>query len=249
MYINQSVLDKKVKRKKKKLVLFVMLLCCIISFIIIFKTDLFCIKTVEVSGNVLLSQEEIIHASGITLGNQIYKEKIKNVEIGLTQHPYIKFVEVKRKLPNKILIQIEERTEAAAIPFMGAYVFIDENGMILKSELDSGNLKIIQGLEFDHFMEGEPLEVKDPEKLRKALEIVKYIDRMEISIKNIDVSQSKNYVIRLTDTLICRVGEGNNIDYKLRALEKILLDLKSKDITRGVIDISYDGNPTYRPVD
>lgn len=249
MYISQSVIDRKVKRKKKKFVLFVMLLCCVISFIIIFKTDFFCIKSIEVSGNVLLSQEDIIHVSGITLGNQIYKEKIKDVEIGLTQHPYIKSVEVKRKLPDKILIKIEERTEAAAIPFMGAYVFIDENGMILKSEADSGGLKIIQGLEFDHFMEGELLEVKEPKKLRKALEIIKYIDGFEIPIKNIDVSQSKNYVIRLTDTLICRVGEGNNIDYKLRVLDKILLDLKSKDITRGVIDIGYDGNPTYRPVD
>ena len=249
MYINQSVIDRKIKRKKKKFVLFVMLLCSIISFIIIFKTDLFCIKVVEVQGSSVLPQEEVIYASGITLGNQIYKEKVKDVKIGLLQHPYIKSVEIKRKLPNKILIKIEERVETAAIPFVGAYVFIDENGMILKSETHPGNLKIIHGLEFDHFMEGELLEVKEPEKLWKALELIEHINRLAIPINNLDVSNPKSYVIQLTGTLICRIGEGNNIDYKLRALNEILLDLKSKDITRGVIDISYDGNPTYRPVD
>ncbi|SHJ13996.1 cell division protein FtsQ [Geosporobacter subterraneus DSM 17957] len=247
MYINQSLIDK--KRKRKKLILFVMLLCCIISFIIIFKTDFFCIKVIEIKGNVLLSQEDIVQASGITLGNQIYKEKIKDVKIGLSQHPYIKSVEVKRKLPNRISINIVEREEIAAIPFMGAYVFIDENGMILKSETHPENLKIIYGLEFDHFMEGEPLEVKDPQKLEKALEIIKSINQLGMPIKNLDVNDPKNYTIKLTDTLLCRIGEGSNIDYRLSLLVKILQDLESKDITRGVIDISYDGNPTYRPVD
>ncbi|MFZ5965845.1 MAG: cell division protein FtsQ/DivIB [Bacillota bacterium] len=242
-------LEKKVRKNKMKTMLIIMVLLCAVFFIIFFKTDFFDVKHINVEGNVFLSNEEVIIDSGITLGNNIFKEKIKMIEDNLLKNPYIKSVELNRKLPNKIVIKIVERKEAAAIPFMGVYIYIDREGMVLRSSETLNGLKAVKGLEFDNFVEGEKLKVKDREQLGNALRIVNGLDSQQIDILELDVTDKDNVIIRLTDTLLCRVGIGNHFDYKLQVLNEILLDIKEKDITRGVIDIRYDGHSSFRPVE
>ncbi|QEK11955.1 FtsQ-type POTRA domain-containing protein [Crassaminicella thermophila] len=247
-------IDKNVKRKKNAMIFMVMLLLCIVSFIIIFKTDLFTVKYVEVGGNHIVTKDEIINISGIIFGNHIFKENINSIKSNLYRNPYIKTVQVKRKLPNKIIISVVEREEAAAIPFMNEFLIIDEDGMVLRSSrsntsLDNENLKIIKGFEFSNFMEGAILEVKDKSKLKKALEVARKINENQIVITELDVSDKKDVVVKLTNELICRIGEGNNLNYSLKVLKKILEDLKQKNIIRGVIDMSHEGYPSYRPVE
>ncbi|QZY57166.1 cell division protein FtsQ/DivIB [Crassaminicella profunda] len=242
-------IDKKVKRRKKGILFLIMILVGAVSFIIIFKTDIFKIKGIQVFGNTTISKEEIVADSGIIIGNHIFKEKLKHIEANVHNNPYVKTVSVKRKLPDKIIIQIVEREEEAAIPFMNEYLIIDEDGMVLRSSTSNGNLKVIKGLEFTNFMEGAILVVKDKGQLSKALEIVRGINKHEIFIKELDITNKKDSIIKFTDDLICKVGEGNNLDYRLKVLKKILEDLNQKKITRGVIDMSYEGDPSYRPVE
>jgi cell division protein FtsQ len=242
-------IDKKVKRRKKGIIFLIMILVCAVSFIIIFKTDIFKIKKVKVYGNTTLSKEEILGDSGIILGNHMFKEKLKDLETNVSKNPYVKTVKVERKLPDQMIIQIVEREEEAAIPFMNEFLIIDEDGMVLRSSTNNGNLKVIKGLEFTNFIEGTILVVKNKEQLGKALEIVRGINKYEMFIQELDVVNKKDIVIKFTDDLICKVGEGNNLDYRLRVLKKILKDLKQKKITRGVIDMSYEGDPSYRPVE
>ncbi|MCT4621335.1 MAG: FtsQ-type POTRA domain-containing protein [Marinisporobacter sp.] len=242
-------IDKKVKKRKKGIIFLIMILVCAVSFIIIFKTDIFRIKEVKVYGNTTLSKEEILGDSGIILGNHILKEKLNDLETNVYKNPYVKTVKVERKLPDQMIIQIVEREEEAAIPFMNEYLIIDEDGMVLRVSTNNGNLKVIKGLKFTNFIEGTILVVKDKEQLGKALEIVSGINKYEMFIQELDVVNKKDIVIKFTDDLICKVGEGNNLDYRLRVLKKVLEDLKQKKITRGVIDMSYEGDPSYRPVE
>jgi cell division protein FtsQ len=249
MDIDKIDIQKNVKNKKKGIFFFILILLCMITFIIIVKTDIFQVKSVACYGNYKVSKEEILKDSGILLGNNIFKEKISNIRLNLMKNPYIKVANVHRKLPNKILVHIVERTESAAIPFMDQFLIIDEEGMVLKSVLKPGKLKVIKGLAFSNFIEGEVLKVKDKEQLDKALQIVKGIDKNKIAIKELDITDKKNILIRFTDDLICEMGEAKKLDYRLSLLPYILIDLKEKDIIRGVIDMCHEGYPNYRPVE
>lgn len=242
-------LNQNIKRKRIIFIFLIMLLVCIIAFIIIFKTDIFTVKYVEFLGNENISEEEIFMDSGIVLGNHIFKEKTNNIQSNLYRNPYIKTAIIKRKLPNKLIIQITERVDKAAIPFMNEFLIIDEDGMVLRSSSSNERLKIIDGLEFSNFMEGTILKARDNDQLNKALEITKEIDLDEMIIKELDITNKENIIIKLNDDLICKIGEGKNMRYRLQLLKKILEDLKDKDINRGVIDISHEGYPSYRPVE
>ncbi|WZL74741.1 FtsQ-type POTRA domain-containing protein [Clostridiaceae bacterium 35-E11] len=249
MNIIEDNIDKKVKKRKRAIVFLVMILICTISFIVIFKTDLFIVNQVVVIGNHLISKDEITKDSGIILGNHIFKEKISVIQSNLLKNPYIQTANVERKLPDKIVVHVVERKEEAAIPFMDEFLIIDKNGMVLKSVSTSGNLKVIRGLEFSNFMAGEILKVKDEKQLHRALKIVNGIYENQMTIVELDVTNKNDIIIRLTNVLICKIGNGKNLNYRLQVLQHILHDLSSKDISRGVIDISHEGYPSYRPVE
>jgi cell division protein FtsQ len=249
MYINRSKIDIRAKKNKLKTILLIMVLLCAITFIVIFKTDLLNVGDFEIYGNEYLSKEQIMPNIESTMGFNIFKVKMDSVASNLLTNPYIKTASVKRKLPNKLIVRISERKEAAVVPFMGTFLIIDEEGVVLKSDIQTPGLKTINGLEFSNFMEGSILHVSDQEQLDKALFLAKAMKNMKEDIKEINVTDKKHMVIRFSSGLSCKIGEGNNIDYKLQLLKGILSDLASKGITRGVIDVSHEGNPSYSPVE
>ncbi|WP_053956894.1 cell division protein FtsQ/DivIB [Inediibacterium massiliense] len=247
--MKKFMLEEKVHRSNKKLFSLILLLIGIVAFIVIFKTDVFTIKNVEVIGNKQISENAIISKSAITIGNHILKEKLENAKINLYKDPYIKTVEIERKFPNKIVIHITERKEEALIQFMNEYLIIDEDGMVLRSSSQMENLKVIKGLAFSNFMAGSILKVKDKSQFKQALEIVRGLNRHKVMIQELDISNKKDIKIKITNDLICKIGKGNDLDYRLEALNEILKDLSKRQITRGVVDISHEGYPTYRPVE
>lgn len=244
-----SSIDRKVKKKRKTLYFLIMIFLCAIAFILIFRTDLFTVQEVRVSGNEYLKDEKVIYESGITLGNNIFKERFSNIKENLQSQPYIKHVKMKRVIPNKISIEITERRPVAYIPYMGNFIIIDEEGVVLESTLDHGELVLIKGIDLTSFNEGEALNMVDEHQLNKAMEILREVNHNELSITEIDVTAIEDIRIRLTKFLSCKLGKGQNLSYKFMLLQSILQDLNNKEITRGIIDISHDGYPSYRPIE
>lgn len=250
MNTNSYHIEKKIKKKRRTSIILMMLLTCSIAFIFIFKTDFFLIKKIEVKGNEILSEEKIIYHSGIIMGNNIFKERIGNIKENLKKQSYIHSVSAKRSLPNKMIIEIQERKETAVIPFMENYLIVDEEGRVLQSVPSSSNgLKIIRGLEFSNFMEGEILQPVNKIEFEKALRIINETNKLELIIDSVDIMEDRNIIIRITDLLSCKMGEANNLDHKLKALTGIIEDLETKEIRRGVIDMSHEGYPTYSPIE
>ncbi len=249
MAISKHSIDGKIKKKKKNGIYILLLLLCSFSFIVIFKTDIFTVKHVNIYGIKALSREEILQCSTIGFGNNIFREKLKDIESNLLQHPYIKNVKAKRNFPDTITIQILERTETAAIPFMGKYLIIDDQGIVLKTDSSSKNLKVVCGLKFRNFMEGKVLNIKDKIQFDRTINIIKEINKHQIPVTKVDVVDRDRIVIQFSDFLKAELGECEHLDYKFMLLKKILENLVQQDITRGVIDISHEGYPSYRPIE
>jgi len=87
-------------------------------FSFIFSSNFCNIEEVIIKGNDYLSKDEIFYKSGIQLGENIFKLDLKKSMDSLRQEPRIKEVEIKRVIPNKIIISLKER-KAAAIVHIG----------------------------------------------------------------------------------------------------------------------------------
>jgi len=141
-------------------------------FNFIFSSDFCNIKEVIIQGNDCLSEDEIFFNSGIKFGENIFKLDLKKSINSLKQEPRIKEVEIKRVIPNKIIISLTER-EAAAIVHIGEeYFFSTKEGMVL-SKIDRPEegfaLPLLSGLEINEIKIGE---IIDKPEFRTALESI-----------------------------------------------------------------------------
>jgi len=141
-------------------------------FIFMFSSEFFSIKEVLIKGNDYLSKDEIFYKSGIKLGENIFKLNLKKSINSLKKEPRIKEVEIKKIIPNKIVISLKERTEAAIIYVKEGYFILSKEGIVL-SKIDNiekkQSLPLIFGLKITKPKIGGT--INKPE-FKKALEII-----------------------------------------------------------------------------
>ncbi|MCG8539749.1 MAG: FtsQ-type POTRA domain-containing protein [Clostridia bacterium] len=239
--------DKRVRYGKLRIYLLIFFLLSTLIFIILFETNYFEIGNIIVDNNIELSKEEIISYSGINTGDNIFKIKLSEVRERIIDIPFVKDAVIKRKLPNKLLINIVERKKIAAISYMGLYFFVDNEGIILYTSHDIDETYVIEGFEFESFAEGEKIKVKNEEDLYKTLSICSFLENSNLEINPRLLCLDGNITLYLNDNLKVKFGKSGDLADKFTIFEAIYKDLISRNIDSGVVDISHDGYPTYSP--
>jgi len=205
-------------------------------FTFIFSSNFCNIKEVIIKGNDCLSEDEIFCKSGIKLGENIFKLDLKQSINSLKQEPRIKEVEIKRVIPNKIIISLTER-EAAAIVHIGEEDFFStKEGMVL-SKIDRPEegfaLPLLLGLEINEIKIGE---IIDKPEFRTALESInsaevilpKEFCRVEI------LSPDDFMICNKHDTLKVRVNRSEVIINKENLLREDHRFGTSHPISKGI---------------
>ena len=112
----------------------------------------FAIDTVEVGGIQRLDPALVRAASGLALGQNIFKADLAEAQRGIEQNPWIRRVQVTRFLPRRIAIQIEERKPVAQVA-LGSLYLVDPDGELFKrvAPNDGVDLPLITGLSRQRF--------------------------------------------------------------------------------------------------
>lgn len=124
-------------------------LLCIFGYDFLTQCDYFRAKTLEVEGNRVLSEEEIIKEAGIYPGDNILSVNISMVRKKIMANRWVAEAEVGRKIPSGIIIKIAEH-KCIAVLDLGKEFLLNENGEIFKEKAaaDPGGVPVIQGLTF-----------------------------------------------------------------------------------------------------
>ncbi len=238
----------KSKKQKKNffliLILIIFLICAAFFFII--DSDVFSIHTVSVQNNNRFTQEEIIEMSGVVFGTNTFKIKSEDIRRRIENDPYIKTAEIKRELPDGLIITIEERQDTACIHFLDHWIIIDEEGFVLKTVESNPKLSIVEGLIIDDFTIGEKLKVSNETFLNDTLSVIIETEKNDLFFKKINIEDNQ-LVIYITDKLICKAST-HVLKENMNILRDILYDLHNKGIRRGVIRIQENGYYSYSPV-
>lgn len=241
-----GVVDKKIRKKRNAIILVIFLLLIGIFFILYARTSFFHVSQIIINDNYVIEDEKIIMASGIITGENIFKIKVKNAEENLLLHPYIKSVDIKRKLPNKITINVVERKETLLIDYIGSYLYVDEEGKILNilSEIKNEDLPNIIGLNIETPQIGENLKYVDDDMVEDiqgffALfvesNLVKYV-------RSIEFGDNKKINIELENGTKVAFGTLDNVKYKIGFLSAIIEDMNEKSEKYDSIDLDKGNN-------
>ena len=144
----------------------------------------FRVKTVNIEGNVVLSDEEILSMTGLSYGDHILSGVSGNIfdllslNYGKTEqaimekNPYVESITISVKIPSTINIEIKERQKIAYIKTADGYLAIDRDGIVLElSSADNASevRPVICGMEIDSAVLGEKLTIKNMNAFKKAI--------------------------------------------------------------------------------
>ena len=131
------------------------------------RTPLFALKALEVKGLQILDGDDVLAASGLAVGTNIFTVDLQEVEQRLEEVCWIERVLVVRKPPDRLGVEIVERRRAAWVE-LGAIYGISRDGVLLPQDRAAGepeqvlNLPVISGLESAGDSLWLGMEVRDP---------------------------------------------------------------------------------------
>lgn len=242
------------KRIKNRSVLFVPISIIVIVLALFFGFSIFLrISDVEVEGNSFYTAEEIVEASGIERGdNLFFINRSATTSRIYSRLPYIELADVRRSLPNRVVIAVTESQAIAYVTAESGYWVIDE-GCKLLSQPDMGGLEgllRIEGLTPIAPAVGERIEAGQDEsaKVTYLSAILKRIALMGLrsDVTAIDMSNVSNpsfdYLGRFTVKLGA-LGSGEDLDYKFQLLVSAVGRMQEGD--RGTLSIDADRSAVH----
>jgi len=204
-----------------------------IAFYFFIQSSFFNVANVEIRNNHFLSSGEIKQLADIPLGINIFKVNDVQVKQNISLHPMVKNVELKRQLPDTLVITVEERQPVILIPSEKGFLEFDESGVFLRkiSTISQVSLPVLTGVKIDQDI--SPGQVLVNENLAKALEFVSNVPKeqrnllMEIEIKD------GQYIVYTPQGIQVRFGNQEDLPQKIAILEEII---KSGELENKIVD-------------
>ena len=242
---NKYIMKSKRKRVIKKIIITLLFL---IMGVIIFvtKSNVFIVKKVAVTGNPIITGEDVKERCEKVLGENIFFVSKSDLTKEAKKNPYVEAVTVTKKFPKQININIVEKE--------GIY-YIDEgkNKLILSNklvllertdDLKSRNLVEIRGIDYKEVEVGQ--KVLEDNRISEILTTFYNIVRnnpTEYNISLIDLQDLTNIKVYIGE-VEGRLGNDENL---LDKMNKILHIVSSQEVAmnKGYIDVSFEGSPVY----
>lgn len=239
-------------RNSKKLFhpVLVFFLCLLVVLVAL---GAFCkVSRFTVEGNSLYSDEEIVAATKIQIGDSLFFiDKSQTAANLMTQLPYIQSVAISKKIPDQVIITVEESQRLAYLQSGEDFWILDSSGRVIDklTEADLNSQIKVNGLTFEAPTIGTDLTVSGDQqgKLDYLCEILKEIqDRnLQQSVTYIDVSDPANPTFDFNRQFVVRMGPKSNTANKFSLLQSVVERIGERQY--GVIDLSTDGEAHYTP--
>ena len=198
----------------------------------------FRVSKVEVVGNSIYTAEEVVDASGIGKGdNLFFINRFSAASRIFSKLPYVDKAKVTRALPNRVTITIQESSAMAYVKADDGYWVVDQNCKLLKSVTDSEltGLARIDGI--------TPVE---PKVTYLAAILGQLLTRdMASKVTVIDLSDAASPSFLYDGWFTVRLGANENVEYKFGMLQSAISQLTAGDT--GTIDLSIDKRAHFSP--
>ena len=240
---NPNTKNKKVKmRKNAKIILYIILV--VVIFILLINSPLFNVKKIEVEGNETVSDDKIISLSGLQLYNNIFSfNKLEIIE-NVKQNAYIEDVDISRKLPSTVIVNVVERAPKYMLQFADSYVYINNQGYMLEISNEKLDIPILIGFTTDlsNIKAGNRINVEDLKKMDMVIKIYEAAKSNDLGhlVTKIDISDEKNYTIILeSEGKKVYLGDCSDLNTRILYLKAILEKSPGK---KGEVFLNVDLN-------
>lgn len=242
------------KGTSRGFLLFLMLLISLAA-IVFLGTEVFQVKKITVYCGDELEKDVIINLSGVSLGDNIFKisrEKVKKRIESNSPFPVVETISF--RLPDEVIIAVEERSPAALIPYLSSHIVIDTNGFILDiiKQRETTQYPVIEGIRLRNLTKGSLLESVDSDNYKRKvlIHLLEEIREWDIGgmLELINLEDPDSIILLTRDQVTVSVGQGVELDKKLGWLKSEAYTEVLARTEKGVLDVSVPGKAVYRTI-
>ena len=201
-------------------------------------SKIFAVKSIEVMGSNIYSEQEIISAGELHTGESFLFLSSRNAENKIYKSLVnIDSVKISKKFPNKIKVDVEDAFPKYYIKEGEEYIVLSEKNKLLEKTSEPPTFLIgIIGLEFSVLETGKiEYKNKDYEKLlHEILDSCK--DKNLDEINSVDISDIQNITVNYDRRIKMNLGDKEDIDYKILTAKEILNNKISK-FEKGTLNL------------
>jgi len=201
------------------------------------RTGVFLVAGVDVRGVNHLNENEVKAMAGVFTGQNIFKADIQGAARRARANPWVKEVQIERRLPNRISMTIEERVPEIIVETANGRFLADGSGTIIERLNGDASAWPLPVAVVRH-LRPRPGEDAGSEELAEAYALTVELKRrggwrpQDITIKADSVSS----MAIVTAGREVRIGAGPYGE-KLRRLGEVLTDVKQRNITFAYVDL------------
>ncbi|MCL2157851.1 MAG: FtsQ-type POTRA domain-containing protein [Oscillospiraceae bacterium] len=227
------------------------IVCVTAAFLFLTNKYFFKVKSVNIAENDRYSYEQILEASEISMGEELYGLDVKKTESNIKEKlTYAKAVDIRRVPPSTVNIEVKTEAGLFGIMISGDYYIISESFRVVdkikagsRSEFEPLPAVItIKTAEVKKCYLGDKIEFLDLDIYDFLREMVGFIadgdtdPKMVSEILEIDITNKFKVTMNYGNRFFIKFGIFENISPKILNVFEIISQLP--DYYEGVIDIS-----------
>lgn len=207
----------------------ILLAAATLALTVFFKVD-----TITVEGAQKYRAEEIVAGMDVKQGDNLYLwNKVKVCDAMLEKFPYLQSVQIRRHLPNALVVTVTECSASVAIASNGGYLLLSKEGKALEQSANSNGLPVVTGMTLTDVPLGKILSSDSSEAADDLLTILQTLDAADMlkDLAFINLSDLHDIHIGYLKRFDIRVDSVDNLAYYLRFAQTVIEDrLSPSDI-------------------
>ncbi len=246
--------QKRVRARRKKLIRLIMLIfaavmlitACVLTYFMLI------VDSIEIYGCTHYDANELVRTSGLRVGKHMWLQRTDEAKSKMEENSYIASAIVTRVYPDKLVINITEREEAAVLVGMNTQAVIDKEGYVLYigARADYSGLIRISGMGSSGYHVNQRLGEESDFNSRTLITVLDavYAAGLETEIVSIDLGNPLSINMETASGVEIHLGQIDNASEKLADFKTILPTLKARGLASdGTLDLSAQGDPVYSP--
>lgn len=196
------------------------------------------LREFDISSDGRLSRSRLREYAGVQPGTNLFTVDLDDLRDSLEEVPLIESVTIRRDLPDRLEVQVTERTAVAQIrwkprtmPFL-----VDRHGIVLPATRSGRALPLIDGLELERLRPGDRL---DDAGVRQCLELIKKSEELGLGPQ----VRFNSFNLRYPDFITVKVNGETSARFPHHAAKEKLIRLVS------VLQLSAEQNRRVETVD
>jgi cell division protein FtsQ len=205
----------------------------------------FALQTVSFSGLQRASRGELLKLAGLGAGQNLWTLDPGALERAMLQHPWVQSVEVTRRFPKGVSVEVVEHAPAALAVLGDLYVLDDEGEPFKRVTPGDGlDLPLVTGVEREDYVADAD---KVRERLRGALDVARAYTRVlpgrTERLSEVRLGDAGLALVTATGQEV-RLGAGDT-EVKLERLARVRRELSARGLAAEIIHLDNRARPGW----